>query len=224
MARRVPLSSPASPKQLGPDLDFRPGSYWPGDSLRLAILGNIQGEARRRLLEQALEAGDGDFPPEGLLRPILEPGLRDLLGKIHPNFMGGEYLPDYLPEEVEIARVAMNSTTGDVISIRANQEEDGLLHYRVVDEYAREFRLPLEVSDLPLSTGQMIQLIDGAEWDDTGLILPFLEVNCEYDDAERLRDFIWVSSDFYPDLAGHYRRVTDAFLDSKVHLAEEESE
>ena len=171
-----------------------------------------------------MEAGDGDFPPEGLLRPILEPGLRDLLGKIHPNFMGGEYLPDYLPEEVEIARVARNSTTGDVISIRANLEENGLLHYRVVDEYAREFRLPHEVSDLPLSTSQMIQLIDGAEWDDTGLILPFLEVNCEYDDAERLRDFIWVSSDFYPALAGHYRRVSDAFLDSRVRPAEEEGE
>ena len=224
MARRVHLSSPSSTKSASPDLDFRPESYWPEDSVRLAILGNIQGEARRQLLERALETGDGDFPPEGLLRPVLEPGLRDLLGKIHPSFMGGEYLPDYLPEEVEIARVAMNSTTGDVISIRASLEEDGRLHYRVVDEYDREFRLPIEVSDLPLNYREMIQLIDRAEWDDTGLVLPFLELNYEYDDAERLRDFIWVSSDFYPDLASHYRGVSDAFLDSRVRPPEEETE
>ena len=63
-------------------------------------------------------------------------------------FMGGEYLPDYLPEEVEIARVAMESTTADVISIRAFMEADNLIHYRVVDEY--EFSQPFTESPRPL--------------------------------------------------------------------------
>ena len=224
MTRRVPLTSPTSAQSQGPDLDFRPATYWPADSLRLAVLGNIQGEARRRILEHALEFGDGDIPPEGLLKPVLEPDLRDLLGQIHPMYMGGEYLPNYLPEEVEIARVAMNSTTGDVISIRACMQEDGLIHYRVVDEYEREFRLPVDESDLPLSTGQMIQIIDGAEWDATGLVMPFLEINCECNGGDGMRGFIWVRSDFYPALAGHYRRKCDAYLDGLIRHEEEEAQ
>jgi len=224
MARRVPLSSKSSTKSPGPDLDFRPATYWPKDSIRLAILGNIQGETRRRILEQALESGSDDFPPEGLLSPVLEPGLRDLLGKIHPMFMGGEYLPVYLPEEVEIARVAMRSTTGDVISVRAFLGTDGLIHYRVLDEYDREFTLPKAESELPLTTGEMIQLLDETSWDAKGLVMPFLEMNCEWNGGDGMRGFIWVSSDFYPELAGHYRRKCDAFLDALEPQEEEEPE
>ena len=224
MTRRVPLSSPTTTMSPGPDLDFRPATYWPKDSMRLAILGNIQGEVRRRILEQALESGNDDFPPEGLLKPVLEPGLRDLLGKIHPMFMGGEYLPDYLPEEVEIARVAMKSTTGDVTSVRAFRESDGLIHYRVVDEYEREYTIPKAESGLPLTTGEMIQLLDETSWEAKGLVMPILEMNCEWNGGDGMRGFIWVSSDFYPELAGHYRRKCDAFLDGLEPHEEEEPE
>lgn len=224
MTRRVSLSSCPPQQGLGIDLSYRPETYWPTDSLRQAVLGNIQGEVRRRILEQALESGDGDFPPEGLLKPVLEPGLRDLLGKIHPMFMGGEYLPDYLPEEVEIARVAMKSTTGDVTSVRAFRESDGLIHYRVVDEYERDYTLPKAESGLPLTTGEMIQLLDETSWEAKGLVMPILEMNCEWNGGDGMRWFIWVSSDFYPELAGHFRRKCDAFLDALEPQEEEQPE
>jgi len=41
------------------------------------------------------------------------------LDLIHPSFMGGEYLPDYRRDEIEIARIELESTTSDVISVRA---------------------------------------------------------------------------------------------------------
>ena len=223
MARRVPLSSSSSPQAL--DLSFRPLTYWPEDSVRLALLGNIQGEARRRILQEALDSGDSDFPPEALLQPVLEPELRRLLGKIHPMFMGGEYLPDYLPEEVEIARIAMESTTADVISIRAFMAADHLIHYRVVDEYETEFRQSITESPTPLSTEELIHLIDTADGhDEPGLVLPFLAMNAEYDDPENLRDFISVRSDFYPGLGCHYGRITDAYLDTLIPEEEPEDE
>ena len=223
MARRVPLSSSSSPQAL--DLSFRPLTYWPDDSVRLALLGNIQGEARRRILQEALDSGDSDFPPEGLLQPVLEPELRSLLGKIHPMFMGGEYLPDYLPEEVEIARVAMESTTADVISIRAFMAADHLIHYRVVDEYETEFSQSITESPTPLSTEELIHLIDTADGhDEPGLVLPFLAMNAQYDDPENLRDFISVRSDFYPGLGSHYGGITDAYLDSLIPEEEPEDE
>jgi hypothetical protein len=54
---------------------------------------------------------------------MLEPcrdEARISLGQIHPTFMGGEYLPNYCRQEVEIARIALASTTSDVISLRAS--------------------------------------------------------------------------------------------------------
>jgi hypothetical protein len=48
--------------------------------------------------------------------------------------MGGEYLPNLMPNEVEIARVTMTSTTMDVISIRARHTKHKII-YRIVDEY-----------------------------------------------------------------------------------------
>jgi hypothetical protein len=223
MARRVPLSSSSSPQAL--DLSFRPLTYWPEDSVRLAILGNIQGEVRRRILQEALDSGDSDFPPEGLLQPILEPELRSLLGKIHPMILGGEYLPNYLPEEVEIARIALKSVTADVISIRAFMEADNLTHYRVVDEYETEFRQPINESPIPLSTEELLHLIDTSDGHgEPGLVLPFLAMNAEYDDPENLRGFISVRSDFYPGVGRHYSQRTNAFLDSLLPKVEPEDE
>ena len=44
--------------------------------------------------------------------------------------MGGEYLPDLLPNEVEIARVVLKSTTMDVQSIRARRTKHRII-YRI---------------------------------------------------------------------------------------------
>jgi hypothetical protein len=48
--------------------------------------------------------------------------------------MGGEYLPDLLPNEVVIARITIASTTQDVTSVYARRGKKRI-RYRVVDEY-----------------------------------------------------------------------------------------
>ena len=58
----------------------------------------------------------------------------EALGRIHPAFMGGEYLPDLSQDEVKIARITIASTTQDVTSVYARRGKNRI-HYRVVDEY-----------------------------------------------------------------------------------------
>jgi hypothetical protein len=56
---------------------------------------------------------------DSLLADTLDTDTRVSLGRIHPSFMGGEYLPNYDRSEVEIARIEFESTTCDVFSLRA---------------------------------------------------------------------------------------------------------
>jgi hypothetical protein len=56
------------------------------------------------------------------------------LGSIHPMFMGGNYLPETNTDEVEIARIELNSVTYDVTCVFA-RFQNGTIYYRVVDEY-----------------------------------------------------------------------------------------
>jgi hypothetical protein len=95
-------------------------------------------------------AGKLDQLSDELLRASLSDEARVSLGKIHPTFMGGECLPNYGRQEVEIARIELTSTTSDVISLRA-RPSGPRIKYRVVDEYQTEFQLPQETSRRPLS-------------------------------------------------------------------------
>jgi hypothetical protein len=79
-------------------------------------------------------------------------------------------------------------------------------------------------SEFPLTTGEMIQLLDGTSSDAKGLVMSILEMNCEWNGGDGMRGFIWVSSDFYPELAGHFQRKCDAFLDGLETHEEEEAE
>jgi len=220
-----------APHPVGDDLSYRPETYWPDDSFRLAILGNVQGESRRRLILEALETGTPELPPEGLLQPVLEPSLRSLLGSFHPLLMGGEYLPPYLPGEVEIARVALKSTTGDVISLRAVRQGDGTIHYRIVDEYGDSyeespFSLAIESSERPLTLGEMIRELEESMVEEySNIALCHLIRNVE-DGAEvdRMRDFITVSSNFYPTLGEIFERKCLAYLESVKPEEDEDDE
>src|SRR5262245_45038225 len=98
------------------NLQFRPATYWDTPD---ALLANIKGEQRRQLIQHALAIADAEELETWLLQDELTDEERELVGRIHPLLMGGEYLPDYQPGEVEIARVALQSTTGDVISVGA---------------------------------------------------------------------------------------------------------
>jgi hypothetical protein len=98
---------------------FRPESFRTAASDPLAaILRNVKGGNRREMIRDYYEAGKLDELSNELLSDSLNEEVRISLGKIHPIFMGGEYLPNYGRQEVEIARIALASTTSDVVSLR----------------------------------------------------------------------------------------------------------
>src|SRR5260221_11820936 len=122
--------------------DFRPKSFWaiPPNPLE-AALSNFKGQNRREMIRENLLADNLDAIPDYLLNESLDDEIRASRGRIHPIFMGGEYLPDYGDREVEIARIELKSTTYDVISLTARPIGSPIKH-SLVDEYETEYRLP----------------------------------------------------------------------------------
>ena len=105
-----------------PDIaySFQPLSYWEiaVSPLELA-LRNVKGTRRREMIRDFYEQGRLDQLVPVLAADELSDEDREVLGAIHPSFMGGEYLPGYRRNEVEIVRIELDSTTSDVISLRA---------------------------------------------------------------------------------------------------------
>ena len=195
----------------------RPSSYWDDKDVLSALLRNVKGRERRAMIKAYWEQGRLEELRETFLKETLSEEERDRLGKIHPMFMGGEYLPDYEAEEVEIARIDLNSTTADVISIRARRQPEGI-GYRVVDEYGTEFSLEREDSPKPLTLGELIEFIDGTSHPDLagGLALGYNEMNASCSgDRESYRHFTRVSSNVYPQLWEHYDSVFEEWANEE---------
>jgi hypothetical protein len=128
--------------------------------------------------------------------------------------LGGEYLPEYGRRELEIVRIELDSTTYDVISLRA-RPVGSRIGYRVADEHGSEFLLPQRTSLRPFSLLQLIHFLDSLRqdgpsdpsWYRFGFVLSFNQINLEWGaDLEDLQNFTQVYSDQYPDLASHYSR------------------
>jgi hypothetical protein len=120
---------------------------------------------------------------------------------MHPAFMGGEYLPTVGKAEIEVARIRINSTTGDVTSLYARVVGQRIA-YRVVDEYQGDtLSEPTQrTSTRPLTMGQMIDFFLGA-WD----LYLCLESNFE-GDLEEMLGFFEGESEFYPYFDSELRR------------------
>jgi hypothetical protein len=197
------------------------------DSLA-AILRNVKGRNRREMIHDYYLAGKLDQLSDEILRDSLSDEARASLGKIHPTFMGGEYLPNYGRQEVEIARIALASTTSDVISLRA-RPSGSRIKYRVVDEYQTDFLLPQQTSRRPFSLGQLIRFLDSVEhpgadasWNRFGFVLSFNECNLNCGtDLETLQDFTSVSSDFYPELGSQYACAIEEWYSGHEQTIEE---
>jgi hypothetical protein len=119
--------------------------------------------------------------------------------------MGGEYLPDRRETEVEIARINIASTTGDVTSVYAKAGKDRIL-YRVVDEYDGDTLTEKRTrsSKRPLSLGELIEYFLAA-WP----LQDVLEMN-ELD-REGAQAFTRPSSEFYPQFAAAIRARIDGW-------------
>ena len=196
-------------KYPGIDYTFTPESYWVDKEVLQALLRNVKGAERRKMITAYYESGNFQELEESFSKVSLSDEERFRLASIHPMFMGGEYLPDYGRDETEIARIELKSVTADVISIRARLE-DNTIHYSVVDEYEGKFTLETESGDDPFSLAELIQFIDGTELEGSsysGLSLSFNNSNAEGMDKEDLVGFTTISSEIYPDLEDHYGKV-----------------
>lgn len=203
----------------GIDYDFRPTSYWEQESDPLtAILRNVKGRNRRQMIRDYWDEGRLEELDDSLLEGELDGDVRHKLGRIHPSFMGGEYLPPMQPQEIEIARIELKSVMADVTSIRASLGDDWKIRYRVVDEHEAEFSISPEESDSPVSLGELIGLIDGVNGGDGGgLALVYNRYNFGIGamPAEGLRHFTTVSSDIYPDLFKHYDALHEEWVQAE---------
>jgi hypothetical protein len=207
------------------DLQFRPASYWDHTDPVAAILSGIKGQSRRDMVRGfvtgRMPAELGEIDPD-LVANTLDEATRKDLGAAHPSWMGGEYLPDYLAGEVEIARIVLASATQDVISIRARRRRHGRrILYRIVDEHHEPGREPWGCrpasSGFPLTLGHLIGLIDGAHGPDfdleDGTLTDYLRDMQERADPEDSASFVTVESDFYPSISGFYEGKAREWLE-----------
>ncbi len=192
--------------------DYRPASYFGVHDVETRLLTQVKGEWRRKLLLDALEAGEINEVPPSLLSPSLDDDLRRAIGGLHPGFMGGEYLPTAKGTEVEIARIRVASTMSDATSIYARRKGKRIA-YRVVDEYEGDTlsSRTTRTSTQPLTMGELLDFFLRA-WD----LYEILQLNYE-NDLESMLCFFGAESAFYPCLDQSLReRVRARFQ----HLAE----
>jgi len=109
---------------------------------------------------------------------------------------------------VEIARIELESTTADVISIRAARDPKGI-RYRIVDEYETDFQLPFGTSRHSLTLKRLIRFIERTGVPDLpdGLAIAYNNMNTQSCTRAELRHFTTISSQFYPQLCDHFEHV-----------------
>jgi hypothetical protein len=189
----------------GIDLDFRPRTYFWPLSLETHLLAQIKGAERKEMLKNLIATHRLDSLPECLSQPRLSDDARTALGRIHPAYMGGEYLPDTRHAEVEIARITIASVTQDVTSVYASRGRQRI-RYRVVDEYdgATLSGSNTRSSAQPLTLGELEAFLNDA-WS----VFDVLEMNFRETDypTEEMFAFVrCVDSAFYPQIDQLYRR------------------
>jgi len=196
------------------ELGYRPTSYFWPLGLATHLLATIKGAERRKYVQALIEQGRLNELEDFIARSSLSQEERDGIGRIHPNFMGGEYLPDLASVEVEIARVTLASTLQDVVSVRARKGRSRI-RYRVVDEYGGETLTGrnTRTSSRPLTLGLLVGFLDGA-WPMRDVIA----MNGLEDSVEGMLDFVSVSSPFYPDLARYYAGRFQAWAEEARHV------
>ena len=197
----------------GIDLQYRPSSYFWAKENGIHLLSDIKGAQRRKIYANALRQGNTELIDSIISEHELSNSERSSLGAIHPSFMGGEYLPSTLKQEVEIARIAIASTTGDVVCIYA-RFSGGRIHYRVVDEYEGDTLdgNPTRTSIKPLTLKELVDFFMRT-WN----LIACLDVNFEDHGhpREEVKGFITdASSSFYAEFGQLIDARVDEWLDT----------
>ena len=97
--------------------DFRPSDALFGLPAETFLLASVKGESRRQMIAAATEEDRLEELHESLLASALSAEDREQWGRLHPSHLGGEFLPNRSPEELEVARITLRSTTYDVVSL-----------------------------------------------------------------------------------------------------------
>lgn len=182
-------------------LEYRPRDYFGRYDLQTELLTHVKGRARRAAIRYALEKGDIAAIPDHIKAAELDRTDREMIGRVHPMFMGGEYLPPIKRSEVEVARISIKSTTYDVTVMYARLV-GSRIHYRVADEYEGDtlHQPTRRTSVRPLTMGQMIDFFLNA-WD----LIACLDFNFE-GDLDGMLEFFNGESEFYPYFDAELRR------------------
>lgn len=178
------------------DLQYRPATYFKPGSYEDYLLSKIKGTVVRNQLRNMVDKEE--FQEFNKLSDEVALAIESSkeLEAVHPMFMGGNYLPDTGDDEVEIARISINSTTFDVTSVYASYY-DGSIHYRVVDEYDGDTLCKPDTAstEMPMTLEELVNFFMKA-WP----LVEVLDMNFE-DDEEGAFDFYYASSDFYPEFS-----------------------
>lgn len=189
----------------GIDYDFRPDAVLDVDpDSALYVVSRIKGSNRQEMVIDYIQRGKVDELEPGLLRETLPREEIETLAGFNASFLGGEFLPDFLADEVELARLVMQTPHRDTVSVRARPAEDEGILLRAVDEYDTDFpgtdkRLP----ERP-SLRELINWLEG-EFGETGslLLFPIEQALAGGSRPEDLSGFVEVRSLFYPALPAH---------------------
>ena len=199
------------------DYSYRPESYFGPILTDTRTITRINGSVRRRLVRES--AGDdlSGIPDEITGDVLDEVGIK-AWGRIHPMFMGGEFLPRFRSGEVEIARICLKSTTYDVDSIRVRMGADRI-RYRFYDEYDGDTTTgkTSRTSVRPLTLQGLLDFIFTAKH-----FFDVLEWNFPGELEERL-DFFTGESEFYPQFHDALVEKTIEDFFSKYGSDDEES-
>lgn len=196
----MPVNKP-SPNVSVDSLSYRPRNYFGDFDLEASLMTKVKGTVRRKAIRSALARGEISSVPNEVKEGSLDDENRSMLGSIHPAFMGGEYLPNPKDDEVEIARISISSTTGDVTCVYARPQAGGI-RYEVRDEYGGDTLsgLNTRTSTDPLTMGELIDFFLGS-WS----LHECLECNFE-NDVEGMLTFFSAESEFYPCLDSTLRK------------------
>ncbi len=202
----------------GIDVGFRPKSYFWPLGLETHLLSRIKGAERKAALKRLIDSGHLEDLPDLLARSALSDVERKAIGRVHPAFMGGEYLPDVLPNEVMVARITLASVTQDVLCVYARRTKHRIF-YRVVDEYQGDTLSDRRTrsSVKPLTLAQLETFFSGA-WS----LFDVLEMNFADDsyDLDEMQAFVSFDSEFYPQFERLCRQRVEAWAATK-HVDED---
>ena len=199
------------------NLNYRPDSYRRPTSSDSLLLQPIKGKVRRKLAKEHVDKPNLDESKSESFLNTEKLSDQELVrrAQIHPEMLGGEFLPESADDEYEIARISLKSTTADVIEIRARYSNNNI-HYSIIDEYPEysPWRCVIKQSVAPLTMKNIIRIISSASrkgfYEKPGLVLPALDGNYEAGGtADSLRNFVAVESYYYPQLSAWFKDQTE---------------